>query len=48
MPRNMKLLVLVSLLVGVAFTPVHAAEREQVRIVVNLMAAVKMVASGVW
>jgi hypothetical protein len=42
MPRNMKLLVLGSLLVGVAFTPVKAAEREQVRIVVNLMAAVKM------
>ena len=42
MPRNIKLLVLVNLLVGVAFTPVKAAEREQVRIVVNLMAAVKM------
>ena len=42
MPRNIKLLVFVSLLVGVAFAPVKAAEREQVRIVVNLMAAVKM------
>ena len=37
-----KPLLLASLLLGIAFTPVKAAEREQVRIVVNLMAAVKM------
>jgi hypothetical protein len=41
-PRNVRLLVLVGLLVGVASAPVKAAEREQVRIVINLMAAVKM------
>ena len=29
-------------LVGVALAPANAAEREQVRIVVNLVAAVKM------
>jgi hypothetical protein len=33
---------LAAVLLGLAFTPVNAAEREQVRIVVNLMAAVKM------
>jgi hypothetical protein len=42
MPRNIKLLVLAALLVGVASAPVKAAEREQVRIIINLMAAVKM------
>src|SRR5580704_9900562 len=42
MPRNIKLLVLIGLLVGIGSAPVKAAEREQVRIVINLMAAVKM------
>jgi hypothetical protein len=42
MPRNIKLLFLISLLIGVGSAPVKAAEREQVRIVINLMAAVKM------
>jgi len=37
-----KLALLGSLLIGLAVNPVQAAEREQVRIVVNLMAAVKM------
>src|SRR5580704_8764167 len=37
-----KILLLASLLLGLGFTPAEAAEREQVRIVVNLMAAVKM------
>src|SRR5262245_33038341 len=37
-----KLLLLASLVVGAAFTPAKAAEREQVRIVVSLVAAVKM------
>lgn len=42
MPNKANPLVLASLLLGVAVTSVDAAEREQVRIVVNLMAAVKM------
>jgi hypothetical protein len=42
MSRNIKLLVLAALLVGVASAPIKAAEREQVRIIINLMAAVKM------
>ena len=37
-----KPLLLASLLLGVVFAPANAAEREQVRIVVNLVAAVKM------
>jgi len=37
-----KSLVLTGLLVGLTFTPAHAAEREQVRVVINLVAAVKM------
>jgi hypothetical protein len=42
MSRNIKLLVLAALLVGAASAPIKAAEREQVRIIINLMAAVKM------
>jgi hypothetical protein len=42
MLRQMKALMLASLLLGIAFSPAKAAEREQVRIVINLMAAVKM------
>jgi hypothetical protein len=42
MHRQTKPLLLAILLFGFAFTPAKAAEREQVRIVVNLMAAVKM------
>jgi hypothetical protein len=42
MLQHAKPLLLASLLLGVAFTPAKAAEREQVRIVINLMAAVKM------
>jgi hypothetical protein len=42
MLRQAKALLLSSLLLGVVFTPASAAEREQVRIVVNLVAAVKM------
>jgi hypothetical protein len=42
MPHKIKRLALASLLLGVAFTSANAAEREQVRIVVNLIAAVKM------
>ena len=41
MLQSAKSLLLASLLFGV-FTPTHAAEREQVRIVVNLAAAAKM------
>src|SRR5262249_24748883 len=37
-----KSLVLAGLFVGLTFTPAHAAEREQVRVVINLVAAVKM------
>jgi hypothetical protein len=37
-----KPLLLASLVLGVVFAPANAAEREQVRIVVNLVAAVKM------
>ena len=37
-----KSLLLASAVLGVAFAPAAAAEREQVRIVVNLVAAVKM------
>jgi hypothetical protein len=42
MLRQTKPLLLSLLLFAVAFTPAAAAEREQVRIVVNLVAAVKM------
>lgn len=42
MLKPVKPLIFASLLLGVAFTPALAAEREQVRIVVNLVAAVKM------
>ena len=42
MRQPLKLLVLASLLFGVGLPPAHAAEREQVRMVVNLIAAVKM------
>ena len=42
MRQPVKLLLLASLLFGVGSAPADAAEREQVRIVVNLMAAVKM------
>ena len=37
-----KPLLLACLLLGVVFAPANAAEREQVRIVINLVAAVKM------
>jgi len=42
MRQTGKLFVLASLLFGISFPPADAAEREQVRIVVNLMAGVKM------
>src|SRR6266581_912155 len=42
MRQPVKLLLLASLLFGVGFAPADAAEREQVRMVVNLIAAVKM------
>src|SRR5215467_1328258 len=42
MRQPLKLLLLASLLFGVGFAPANAAEREQVRMVVNLIAAVKM------
>ena len=43
MPQKVKMIVLASAaLSGLAFTPVIAAEREQVRAVINLMAAAKM------
>jgi hypothetical protein len=42
MRQPVKLLLLASLLFGVGLTTAKAAEREQVRIVVNLIAAVKM------
>jgi len=42
MRPHTKPLLLASLLLAIALTPVKAAEREQVRIVINLMAAVKM------
>src|SRR5580704_13116957 len=42
MRPHTKPLLLASLLLAVALTPVKAAEREQVRVVINLMAAVKM------
>src|SRR5258707_2706520 len=42
MPQKIKMIVLASaVLSGLAFTPVIAAEREQVRAVINLIAAVK-------
>src|SRR5579871_5885268 len=40
--RQIKSVMLASLLLAFAFPPAEAAEREQVRIVINLMAAVKM------
>src|SRR5262249_61370457 len=42
MRQLVKLLLSASLLFGVGFAPARAAEREQVRMVVNLIAAVKM------
>lgn len=42
MLQLVKPLLLASLVFGVVFAPANAAEREQVRIVVNLVAAVKM------
>jgi hypothetical protein len=43
MPHTIKTLVLAStLLIGVAVAPVQAAEREQVRMVINLISGVKM------
>jgi hypothetical protein len=43
MPQKIKMIALAStVLSGHAFTPVIAAEREQVRAVINLIAAVKM------
>jgi hypothetical protein len=42
MAQKFKSLVLVSLLLAAAYTPAHAAEREDVRKVVNLVASVKM------
>jgi hypothetical protein len=42
MLQKTKLLVLASALLSVTFNPLYAAEREQVRIVVNLVAATKM------
>jgi hypothetical protein len=42
MRQPVKLLLLASLLFGVGFAPAQAAEREQVRMVVNLISAVKM------
>jgi hypothetical protein len=40
--QYVKPLLLASLMLGIVFAPAKAAEREQVRIVVNLIAAVKM------
>jgi hypothetical protein len=43
MSQTIRLLMLASALVlGAAFTPAYAAEREQVRMVINLMSGVKM------
>jgi hypothetical protein len=42
MLQPVRLLVLAGLLLAVVSAPANAAEREQVRIVINLMAAVKM------
>ncbi len=42
MLQQAKPLLLASLLLGIVIAPANAAEREQVRIVVNLVAAVKM------
>ena len=43
MPQNLKTLALAStLLIGTALTPAQAAEREQVRMVINLISGVKM------
>ena len=43
MPQTIKTLVLAStLLIGLAFAPALAAEREQVRMVINLISGVKM------
>src|SRR5256885_15954952 len=42
MHQSAKRLLLVCLVLAAASTPVIAAEREQVRIVINLMAGVKM------
>ena len=42
MLKNTKSLVLAGLLLGIAMVPVHAAEREDVRKVINLVTSVKM------
>jgi len=42
MRQPVKPLILASLMLGAVFAPAQAAEREQVRIVVNLVSAVKM------
>ena len=42
MRQQVKHLLLANILLGVVFTPAKAAEREQVRIVINLIAGVKM------
>lgn len=42
MHQNIKMLVLATLVGGLALTSANAAEREQVRMVINLVAAVKM------
>ena len=43
MPQAIKTIVIASaLLIGVAFAPLQAAEREQVRAVINLLASIKM------
>jgi len=42
MPQKFKPLLLASLLLAAAYTPVYAAEREDVRKVVNLVTSVKM------
>ena len=42
MLQNTKSLLLAGLLLGIAMVPVHAAEREDVRKVINLVTSVKM------
>ncbi|MGB0085169.1 MAG: hypothetical protein WBP94_07350 [Rhodomicrobiaceae bacterium] len=42
MLQKFKPLLLAGLLLGVAYTPIHAAEREDVRKVINLVTSVKM------
>ena len=47
MVQHTKPVLLASLLLGIMSAPAHAAEREPVRIVVNLVAAVKMPYPGI-